>query len=258
MGKLIEKYKVSEKDIYTICFAKNKKLGFSKTVQIKNAILKPYKVKFLEQAALEKEITEAKSHENEELVKKYGEIDLSEFEKKSTNKKGSKVGGFVVIGVIVLFIFWLIGSFGGGVDLQDLTNKYSGEYEGVIPTNTGYSILYNIKVDPIKKVKKNEYEAYVTGWAEDLTFGDIVTLKDSKMTITISKETNPDTGELYAPKICLYASYGSNILGGDPCDPYFSENIEVTKSNGDTVIYEQGIIHKGYVLEKIENLWYEE
>ena len=57
MGKLIEKYNISEKDIYTICYIENQKLGFLTKDKIKNEILKPYKVKFLDNGGLKKEIS---------------------------------------------------------------------------------------------------------------------------------------------------------------------------------------------------------
>ena len=175
-----------------------------------------------------------------------------------TKKEQYPKKSFMPLSLIVGVIFILFHSCGpskGSVD-QALTNKYSGEYKGRIPT--GYiSIDYTIDVDPIKYVKNNEYEAYITGHGES-TMGSFVSLAGGKMTISISEEINEKTGNVYSPKICLYHKSGSNIFGGDPCDPYFSSKPKAIIS-GDTITYELGgIIHNGYVLRKEENRFYRE
>ena len=59
----------------------------------------------------------------------------------------------------VLFTFYACGPSKGEVD-QELTNKYSGEYKGKLPT--GYVFVdYTIYVDPVKYVKKNKIKKRV-------------------------------------------------------------------------------------------------
>ena len=71
------------------------------------------------------------------------------------------------------------------------------------------------------------------------------------------EKINEKTGNVYSPKICLYDKSGVyNIIGGDPCDPWFSSKPKALIS-GDTIVYELGgIIHNGYLLHKEENRFY--
>ncbi len=49
------------------------------------------------------------------------------FQNLKKNQKSIKIGGYIVIGVVVLFIFWIIGSiFGGGLD-HDEIEKIEGK-----------------------------------------------------------------------------------------------------------------------------------
>jgi hypothetical protein len=176
-----------------------------------------------------------------------------------TKKEQSPKKSFMPLSLIVGVLFILFNSCGpskGSVD-QALTNKYSGKYKGSIPTGS-ISINYTIDVDPIKYVKNNEYEGYVTGHGES-TMGSFVSLAGGKMTISISEKINEKTGNVYSPKICLYDKSGVyNIIGGDPCDPWFSSKPKALIS-GDTIVYELGgIIHNGYLLHKEENRFYRE
>lgn len=268
---LIAKYNISKEDIQTILSleSEKKEVGFieKQKIQVKiTTVLKKYNVKFLDLGNLNKELIAFDISNYEEVIGSTDKKDASsredskktEVDPKDASKGDPKKGCvplIIIIGLIFILVKFCGGPSKGSVD-QALTNKYSGEYVGKIPT--GYiAVDYTIYVDPIKYVKKNEYKAYISGHGQS-TMGSVVSLAGGKMTITISEEINEKTGKVYAPKICLYSKEAGNILGGDPCDPYFSSKPKAV-IEGDTVVYEDGgIIHDGWLLHKVANKFYRE
>ena len=94
----------------------------------------------------------------------------------------------LLFGIGIILVIQSCGPSKGEVS-QELTNIYSGEYIGAkIPSGYTYK-NYNIDVDPVKYVKKNKYEAYVTGYIES-GMGSVASLAGGKMTITISNKIN--------------------------------------------------------------------
>ena len=263
---LVEKYNISEKDAYTLAeieILKDKEgllsLKKEKLKAKSMQVLKPYKVKFMDLGNLIIEIKKNPHFNSPEMKEKYGKIESEDI--KSDFSWTYKVLMGCLIVAAVIFFSRFNGPSKGDVD-QNLTNIYSGEYKGRANNQSelfGFqTFYYEISVDPVKYVSRNEYEAYVSG---KCTGGDgsVVSLAGGKLTITISEEINPKTGKVYPPSICLYDKNGSNIFGGDPCEPYYTEEIEAIKQEGDTVVYKNGaIVHDGFVFDRRENRFFRE
>ena len=77
----IKKYNISEKDLYTlgIIEAKKSTAGFFEKEKLKAksmGVLKPYNIKFIDLGTLLGEIKKQEYHTNQNLIEKYGNIDL--------------------------------------------------------------------------------------------------------------------------------------------------------------------------------------
>jgi hypothetical protein len=221
--RLTEKYNISEQDAYILSeiealkgkegfFSLKKEKLKAKSIQV----LKPYKVKFFDLPNLIVEIKKNPDYNTPEIKEKYGKVEIEDI--KSNFSWAYKALGGCLIFAFVIFLSQLNDLSKGDVD-QNLTNIYSGDYEGNVNSQSkvfGFSTEhYQISVDPVKYVKKNEYEAYISGHVVDGD-GFAASLAGGKLTIKISNEINPKTGKVYSPSICLYDKNGGNILGGGP------------------------------------------
>lgn len=225
MSSLIEKYNISERDLYAISLinSKKKSAGLIEKEKLKASALsylKPYNVKFLDIGRILDEISKKDYHLiftnniNEE-VKKAIEADINKnsdiiaFYKNWWSNR-SKKQKFLLILFTVSIVFGLLMPQGNQIgDInQELTNKFSGEYKGV-ETNGAVIVKWEVNVDPLKYEGNKTYTSYVSGSAKD-NFGGYVSLQKSKMIVEVDDNLNPI-------KICFKDQYGSSLLGGDPC-----------------------------------------
>jgi len=115
MGRLIDKYKITEKDVYTISKIESLKnnAGFIEKEKLKAknwAILKHYKVSFIDINNLINEIKLTDKYNDIKMRELYGEVDLSAI----NNSSGVK---YAFIGAAVLVVFFvLIAEFIGETD----------------------------------------------------------------------------------------------------------------------------------------------
>ena len=110
-NELINKYNISEQDLYTLGIIETKKdsVGFFEKEKLKAksmGVLKPYNVKFMDLGNLLNVIKTQGYHKDQTLIDKYGNIDLE--------SKKSSLGMKYVIPVIVgIVVFFYIFSGGG-------------------------------------------------------------------------------------------------------------------------------------------------
>jgi hypothetical protein len=249
---LIEKYKINIKDLYIISLieAKKKRAGFVEKEKLKASalsVLKPYNVKFFDIGNLLNEIEKNNYHlslENNFSLEEKKEIEDS-IQMKSNVKsfyqdwwegrsKKQKITYILILFFLVLAVIGQTGEKIGSIN-QELTNNYSGEYEGVY-INGIVQVETKISIDPIKYEGKNTYSAYVTGTSRD-NFGNIASLQKSKFTLTLNDNHEPI-------EMCLKDKYGSSLLGGNPCSIKFDANSII-------------VLQKGYSLKRINNRFHD-
>lgn len=115
MGKLIDKYKISEKDVFIISKIEALKniSGFLEKEKLKAknwTILKNYKVSFLDFNNLINEIRLTDKYNDIKMRELYGDVDLSKINNSSAMK-------YAVLGAVILVVFFvLIGEVGGETD----------------------------------------------------------------------------------------------------------------------------------------------
>lgn len=124
MGKLIDKYNISEKDLYTlgVIELKKSKAGFFDKEKLKAkslGILKPYNVKFIDLGVLLNEIKSSGFHTNQMLIEKYGAIDIDS----KSSSFGFKYFVPIIIGIVVFF--YVFNSSGSNSDTNTESNTES-------------------------------------------------------------------------------------------------------------------------------------
>ena len=255
-NELIEKYSISEQDLYTLGVIEEKKSKAGlwekqKLTNMSNTVVKPYNVALLDTGVLYLEIRDRGFHNDQTLINKYGPLNLETIKGDSSGAIKfiliMAVIGAIIGGVLALSESDSASNVGdvksdsalnvGDVN-QRLTNIYSGDYKGQFTNPTGLLSEYKVSVDPIKFVKKGQYEAFVTGHGVS-PFGTVVSLKDSKLKILVSGE---DEGDINTNEICLYTKGGG--MFGNPCDGvnFDEKGIRITAT--------------GDVLSKVENRFY--
>jgi len=109
---LIDKYKISEKDLYTIsCIEVQKKsVGFFKKEMLKTktlGVLKPYKIGFMDLGKLIDEIKANNYDQNEDFKNKFGEIQID----LQQSSSGMKYVSQIFIGILA--VCFLVYMFSG-------------------------------------------------------------------------------------------------------------------------------------------------
>jgi ribosomal protein L37E len=174
MSSLIEKYNISELDLYKLSLieSKKKQANFIQKERLKAAsliILKPYKVSFLDLAKITNEVKFGNFENNPDLQQKYSTVDIEEqisndsnigkfysnaFDTFKSYSKGKKAA--IVIGAIALLSFFMkenkhtSSSYSGSS-----SNKKSDSYEPTAPSFTckncgGHSFHYHETVTDMK------------------------------------------------------------------------------------------------------------
>jgi len=116
----IKKYNISEKDLYTlgIIEAKKSTAGFFEKEKLKAksmGVLKPYNIKFIDLGTLLGEIKKQEYHTNQNLIEKYGNIDL-ESTKSSMGLKYS----IPIIGCVAVLFYFIFMSGPSACDCANL------------------------------------------------------------------------------------------------------------------------------------------
>lgn len=241
MSSLIEKYNISERDLYAISLinSKKKSAGLIEKEKLKASALsylKPYNVKFFDIGGILNEISKKDYHlinsvtEEEKRAIEAGinqKSDIAAFYKDWWNRR-SKKQKFLILLFTVSIVFSLLMPQGNQIgDInQDLTNKFSGEYRGV-ETAGAVIVKWEINIDPIKYEGNKTYTSYVSGSAKD-NFGGYVSLQKSKLLIKVDDSLNPI-------QICFKDQYGSSLLGGDPCSIKQESNGFIVSEKGFTI-----------------------
>ena len=172
---------------------------------------------------------------------------------KEKNKKRNSLITLILMAVIFGVIYWdqninapkkgvtyknpidIISKwFNEGSRVEELSEKYSGVYEGTVP-NEGYgSTEWEIMIWEFKYNDNNIYEANVKYRAYFMS----AISGYGKMTIEFYDDSKAP------PKICLYEKNGGNIIGGNPCFIDFS-----SKDKGGIIMPKNR-----YIIKKITNV----
>lgn len=169
MNKLIEKYKVSEEDVYIIsCIEEKKKqVGFfaKEKLKAKNlGILKKYNISFMDLGEIIKEIKNEKHFCKQDLIERYGDVQIENLE----NSSGSKYTIPIILGSLVLcyFIF-----FTGGLNEKDIAPVLNKTWEVRDSKNIGGSIISSTIKFEITKNKNSGYSYELTNHIKDAYSG---------------------------------------------------------------------------------------
>ena len=169
MTSFIKKYNITELDVYKLALIESKKVGSSymQKERLKAAtltVLKPYKVSFLDLAKITNEIKSGGFENNQELQRKYADINLEEQITNDSNiekyysgvidtfksySKGKKAA--IIIGILLVLSFFMQNKNSSGSSSNSSSTNNNSQSclgnEGCISkvrenfTNTGKTIL---------------------------------------------------------------------------------------------------------------------
>tara|TARA_B100000035_G_scaffold290147_1_gene277049 strand:+ start:2651 stop:3250 length:600 start_codon:yes stop_codon:yes gene_type:complete len=153
-NEIINKYNISEQDLYTlgVIEAKKSMAGFFEKEKLKAksmGVLKPYNVKFMDLGNLLSEIEKQSYHNNQDLIDKYGELDLDN----KASSAGLKYILPILVGVVVFFYIFNISSSNTSSSTSTSSN-----------TSTSTSINNDASLEESKRVYRQGYSDGQTGY----------------------------------------------------------------------------------------------